>query len=372
MSIQIRQITNRKELKEFIYLPAEIHRNHQKWAPPIYRDEWRFFNPQKNRAFSYCDTTLVLARQNNKLVGRIMGIVNKRHNEIAHEKTARFGYLECLEDKAVAHDLLGYVEEWARKKEMDKIVGPMGFTDQDPEGFLIEGFEYKQTIATYYNFEYLVHFLEAEGYTKEVDYVVYKIKVPDKIPEIYERIYKRISLQNEFTLLEFTKRKDLKRYIRPVLNLMNETFANLYGFTPLDEEEMVALAKQYLPVIDPRFVKAVTKDNRVIAFILAIPNMHEGFRKANGHLFPFGIFKIMRAAKKAKQLDLLLGGIKQEYRGRGLDVLMGTAMMRSAKNAGFEYMDSHHELETNVHVRAEMERVGGQVYKRYRIFQKRL
>ena len=372
MPVQIKEVTRRRELREFIYLPAKIHRNHQKWAPPIYADEWRYLNPEKNIAFSYCDTVLGLAHRNNAFLGRIMGIINRRHNELRDEKTARFAYLECFEDKEVAHALLDFVEQWAQRNGMRRIVGPMGFTDQDPEGFLVEGFEHEPTIATYYNFEYIPSFLEAEGYRKEVDYVVYKVKVPAEIPEVYKRICKRLLVQTEYRLVEFTKRKELKPYIRPTLNLMNETFANLYGYVPLDEKELDHLAKRYLPVVDPRFAKVVTKDGQVIAFILGVPNMDEGFRQAKGHLFPLGIFKIFRAAKKSKQLDLLLGGIKEEYRGRGLDVLMGQAMMRSARNAGFEYMDSHHELETNLLVRAEMERGGGEIYKRYRIFQKHL
>jgi len=372
MGVQVKQIKHRRELKKFIHLPTRIHRNHDRWVPPIYADEWRFFNPKKNRAFSYCDTTLALAYRDNRISGRVMGIVNTRCNELQDERTARFGYLECFEDSEVAHTLLDYVEDWARKKGMNKIVGPMGFTDQDPEGFLVEGLDNEPTIATYYNFEYIIHFLESKGYEKEVDYIVYKVKVPEKVPEIYERIYERISTRTEFTLIEFTGRKALKSYIRPVLSLMNETFQDLYGFVPLDEEQMIGLAKRYLPVIDPRFIKVVTKGNEVVAFILGIPNMDAGLRKAKGRLLPFGIFQIMRAARKTKQLDLLLGGIKQEYRGRGLDVLMGTAMIRSAKNAGFEYMDSHYELESNVSVRAEMQRMGGQVCKRYRIFRKQL
>ncbi len=301
-----------------------------------------------------------------------MGIASRRYNELRNEKTARFGYLECFEDEEVAHALLDYVEDWARKKGMNKMIGPMGFTDQDAEGFLVEGLEHEPTIATYYNFDYIIHFLESKGYEKEVDYVVYKVKVPEKIPELYERIHRRLLARNDFTLVEFSTRRELKPYIRAILHLMNETYQNLYGFVPLDEEEMIGLAKRYLPVVDPRFVKVVTKDTEVIAFVLGIPNMNEGLRKASGHLLPFGIFRIMLAARRAKQLDLLLGAIKEEYRGRGLNVLLATAMMRSARNAGFEYMDSHHELETNVSVRAEMERWGGQVYKRFRILQKPL
>jgi GNAT superfamily N-acetyltransferase len=372
MRIEVRQVTRRRQLKEFIHLPARIHRQHERWVPPLYADERHFFNPDKNRGFSYCDTTLALAYRDGSPSGRIMGIVHRRYNELRNEAIARFGYLDCFEDQEVARALLGYIEEWARKKGMKRIVGPMGFTDQDPQGFLVEGYENEPTTGAYYNFEYIVRFLEDQGYRKEVDYVVYKVIVPERIPEAYERIHKRLLSRGEFALVEFTRRKDLKPYSLPVLNLMNETYQNLYGFVPLDEQETAELIKRYYPVIDPRFLKAVTKEDQVVGFILGIPNMNEGIRRAKGRLLPFGVFRIMRAAKRAKQLDLLLGGIKEEHRGRGLDVLMAIAMIRSAKNAGFEYMDSHQELETNVNIRAEMERMGGQVYKRYRIFQKEL
>jgi hypothetical protein len=372
MHVQVKPVSGRRELRQFIYLPAHIHRDHHGWVPPIYMDEWRFFRPKKNKAFSYCDTTLASAYRNGRLAGRIMGIINRRCNEIRKANTARFGFLECYEDEEVAHALLDYIEDWARKKDMNKIIGPMGFTDLDPEGFLVEGFEHQPTIATYYNFEYILRFLESKGYAKEVDYVVYKVEVPDKIPELYEKVSQRLSTRRGFKLVEFTKRKEMKPYVQEIVALMNETFQDLYGYVPLDEEEAADVAKRYLPVLDPRFVKTVRADNQTVAFVLGIPNMNEGIRKAKGRLFPFGIFKIMLAARKSKQLDLLLGAIKQDYRGRGLDVLMGAAMMRSALNAGFELIDSHHELETNTSIRAEMERVGGQVYKRLRIFQKDL
>jgi hypothetical protein len=255
---------------------------------------------------------------------------------------------------------------------MNRIIGPMGFTDLDPEGFLVEGFQHEPTIATYYNFEYIIRFLESKGYAKEVDYVVYEVKVPDQIPALYQKVSERLSTRRGFQLVEFTKRKEMKPYVHEIINLMNETYRDLYGYVPLDKEEAADVAKRYLPVLDPRFVKMVRADNQTVAFILGIPNMNEGIRKAKGRLFPFGIFQIMLAAKRSKQLDLLLGAIKQEYRGRGLDVLMGAAMMRSAMDAGFQCIDSHHEMETNTSIRAEMERVGGQVYKRFRIFQKDL
>ena len=374
MSIAFKEVKDRKDLKTFIYLPEKIHAGHANWVPPIYMDEWTYFNPKKNKAFSYCDTLRLLAFRDNKPVGRIMGIINDRYNTYKGEKTVRFGYLESWEDEEVVWGLLEQIEEWGRERGMTRIVGPYGFTDQDPEAFMVEGFEHRATIATYYNFEWLPKLVEKRGYTKDIDYFVYQIKVPKEIPEFYQRIYERASRKGQYTILEFKKKREFKPWIKPILHLMNETYTagDIYGYTPLDEKEMEDLAKRYMPILDPRFIKAVTVDGEAAAFVIAMPDMTEGIQKARGRLFPFGLFKILRAAKKTKQLDLMLGAIKEKYRGRGLDVLMGVKMLQSASQAGMEVMDTHHEMESNVKVRAEMLRMGGKLYKRFRILQKDL
>jgi len=374
MDINIREVKTRKDLKTFIFLPEKVHANHPNWVHPVYMDERKFFNPKKNEAFSYSDTVLLLACRGEKAVGRIMGIINSRYNEYRKEKTARFGYLETEEDEDVVRSLLIYVEDWARKKGMTKIIGPYGFSDQDPEGFLIEGFENRATIATYYNVEWMPRFVEKQGYTKDVDYFVYKLDVPKEFPEFYKRIYERVQRKGNYEIVEFQKRKELKPWVKPILRLMNECYtgSSIYGYSPLDEKEMEDLAKRYMPVLDPRLVKAVKKDDEVVAFVVGIPDITEGIQKARGHLFPFGFLKILRAAKKTKQLDLLLGAIKEQYRGRGLDVLMGIKVILSAQEAGLEVIDTHHELEENVKVRAEMQRMGGKIYKRFRVFKKKL
>jgi hypothetical protein len=374
MSLEVREVKTRKDLKAFIYLPEKMHAQQRNWVPPIYYDEWKYFDPQKNKAFSYCQTILLLAFREKRLVGRAMGIINSRYNEYRKEKIARFGYLETWEDQEVVHNLLRRLEEWARGRGMTRIVGPYGFSDQDPEGFLIEGFENRATIATYYNFEWMPKLVENEDYIKDIDYYVYKLDVPKELPEFYKKIIERAQKKGNFRVIEFTKRKELKSWIRPVLGLMNECYTGgeIYGFAPLDEKEMDNLAKRYLPILNPRFIKVVVKDGEVGAFVVAIPDMTEGIQRAKGRLFPFGFLKILRASRKTKQLDLLLGAVKEKYRGMGLDVLMGSKILISAQEAGFEFMDSHHEMETNVKVRGEMEKMGGKVYKRFRVYQKAL
>jgi hypothetical protein len=374
MNVAVKKVKSRKDMKEFIYLAEKIHADHETWVHPIYMDEWTFFDAKKNKAFSYSDTILLLAYKGDDVVGRIMGIINTRYNEYRKEKTARFGYLEAWEDEEVVRALLEATEDWAKEKGMEKIIGPYGFTDQDPEGFLIEGFENRATIATYHNFEWMPRMVEKLGYSKDVDYYVYKLDVPEEIPEFYQKILERVKRKGNFEIVEFSKRKQIKAWIIPVLSLMNECYigSNIYGYTPLDKQEMMDLAKRYLPILDPRFVKVITREGEIVAFIVGMPDMTEGIKKAGGKLLPLGFLKILRAAKKSKQLDLLLGAVKESYRGRGLDVLMGVRMIMSAQKAGFRVMDTHHELESNVKVRGEMEKMGGKLYKKYRVYQKAL
>jgi hypothetical protein len=374
MPTEIREVRSRKDLKTFIYLPEKIHAGHKNWVHPLFTDDWKYFDAKKNKAFGYCDTILLVAWKDGRPAGRIMGIINHRFNEHRNERTARFGYLDCYEDREVFTALIRAVEDWARAGGMTKIVGPYGFSDQDPEGFLIEGFDHRATIATYYNFEWMPGYLEDDGYAKDIDWFVYKLEVPKEPPELYRKIFERAMKRGTFEVVEFKKRKEIKPWIRRVLGLMNECYmaGNIYGFAPLDDQEMDDLAKRYLPVLDPRFVKVIAKDGEVVAFIIAMPDMTEGIRKARGRLLPFGFVHILRAAKRTKQLDLLLGAIKEKYRGQGLDALMGIKILIAAHEAGYEMMDTHHEMEANVKVRAEMERLGGTIYKKFRAFYKML
>lgn len=374
MDITIKEVSNKSHLRTFIHLPAKIHKTHKNWVPPIYMDERTFFNPKKNRAFNHSDTILLLAYKNRKPVGRIMGIINQHYNAVHNIQEARFAFIETYDEKEIVEILIRKIAEWAKEKKMTKLVGPLGFSDKDPQGLLIEGFEHKPVIATNYNFEYMVDFLQNSGFNKKIDLVVYKLDIPETIPEFYTKVSER-SIQNhpELKLVKFKNKLQLKPYIEPVFRLVNETFKDIYAFTPLDEKEMKELAGRYLPVLDPHFVKVIEKNKKeVVAFILAMPDIGEGIIKCNGRVLPFGIFQIIRSQKKTKQLDLLLGAIREDYRNAGLDAVLGTEIFKSSKKAGIQFIDSHLELETNSKMRAENEKLGGNVYKRYRIFEKDL
>lgn len=374
MKIDIRPVTTRSDYRHFIYLPEKIHRNHANWVHPIYLDDWEYFDARKNKAFTYSDTILLLAWRGNVSVGRIMGIIVRPYNELHGERHARFAWMETENDPVVYAALMQAVEQWGREKGMTHLVGPLAFSDKDPQGFLVEGFDEPVVIASNCNFPYMVELTENYGFAIKENLVVYKVPVPEELPPIIAKIEER-HRRNESGLrvVEFTSRRKVRPYIHRVLGLVNQTFTEIYGFWPYTVKEMDDFANRFLYLINPRYIKVVVnRADEAIAFIVGMDDLSEGIRRARGRLIPFGWIHLLRAARRSKQLNLLLGAIRPDYQGRGLDMLMGGKLLESARKAGKTTMDSHLELEQNLKVRAEMERNGGKVYKRFRIYMKNL
>ena len=372
MAVQIREVKTKAELRIFIHLPAKIHKGQKNWLPNMYSDEWAFFDKGKNPSFEGCDTFLTLAWNGNIPVGRIMGIISHKYNEKEGVNDGRFFALETYDDAETHHALIEYSEQWARNKGCTRMIGPYGFSDKDPQGFMIEGFELPPLIVSACNYPYQVALLENEGYSKEVDCLAFMYDLKTPLPPIYERVMKRYNNRAGLEIIEFTSKKKLKKYIVPIFTLMNETFAEIFGFVPMKEKEMHALAKRYMPILDPRFVKIIKFKGKMTAFLLGIPTLTEGLQRSGGKLFPFGFYHMLNAAKKTKRLDLLLGAVKNRYRGMGLEVPMALKLRQSAREAGYEQIEIQLVLETNRLSLAEMERAGAVPHKRFRIFKKDL
>jgi GNAT superfamily N-acetyltransferase len=370
--IVVKEVLTKRELREFIYLPARVHKNDPGWLPPIYNDEWLLFNKKKNRSYQYADAAFFLAYKDSKVAGRIMSLVNNRYNSIKNERNGRFCFLDSINDIEVVQALLDTVEQWVKDRGMVKIVGPLGFSDKDPQGFQIEGFEYPYLFTAATNSQYLPAMMESFGYTKEVDLVNYNIPMPYPVPALYLKAYDRFSKNGEFKVIEFRSKKEIKPYIIPILELMNQTFSEIYGFVPLNDPEKQEFASRYLPILDPEFVKLVSTGDQYVGFIIALPDLSKGIIAAKGKLFPFGLFRILNAMKKSKKLMLMLGGIRKDYRGHGIDVLMAIKMLESARHRNMTLIDSHLILENNVRMRAECDRLEGKIVKRFRIYQKQL
>ncbi len=374
MSVEVREVATAADFSQFLYLPEKIHRDHANWVHPIYLDDRDYFNPKKNKSFAYCDTIRLLAWRNGKAVGRVMGIIHHPYNQLHGEKDVRFSWLETWNDPEVYAALIGFLEAWGREKGMTQIVGPLGFSDKDPQGFLTEGFDEPVVLASNCNFPYMVELTEAYGFEVRTRLVVYKIPVPEVLPPIIARVEERFRQRDSgLQVLEFATRRKVRPYIHKVLQLVNLTFTEIYGFWPYREDEMDDFANRFLYLIDPRYIKViVNREDEAVAFIVGMDHIGEGIRKARGRLLPFGWIHLLLAARRSRQLNLMLGAIHPDYQGRGLDMLMGARMLESAQKTGKTVMDSHLELESNTKVRAEMERMGGKVYKRFTIFSKAL
>ena len=368
--IIINEVTTRKDKRKFIHLPSKVHKNNSNWLPPIYMDEWELFNQKKNKSYQYSDTVLYLAYKDRKVVGRIMGIINRRYNAIHDEQYGRFCFMECYEDPDVVHALISTVENWARQKGMIKLVGPLAFSDKDPQGFQIEGFEHPKFIVCPTNDSYLPEMIMREGYEKYLDLVNYLAKTPDDLPSVYKSILTRISTNKEYKIVEFNSKKELKPYLFPILELMNQTFLEIYGFVPLNDHEKRQFVARYMMILDPKFIKVVEGPDGLIGFAGGIRDISEGIKKARGKLLPFGIFRILREGRRSKKLLMLLGGVKKEFRGKGIDVLMAIKILQACISLNIEFIDVHLVLENNYKMRGECERIGGKVIKKFRIFQK--
>lgn len=375
MSLQIISFgfDDTKKLKEFIYLPEKIHRYNPNYLPPIWDDEWKFYNPKHNRALADATAILALAMKDGQTCGRIMAMVPHFYNRLKAENTARFFAFECTEEPQVAAALLAFAEKWASQQGCDRLIGPYGFSDKDPQGAQIEGFEHTTVLATPNNAPYLPGFIEAAGFTKNFDCVSYFLPIPASMPERYRPIFERSLHNSQLQLLSFQSKWALRKYIVPVLRLVNTTYEPLFGFVPMTEPEMRKFAAQYLPILNPNFVKIIVDKAQVpVAFAIAMPNVSKGIQQAGGRLFPFGFLKILYSGRKTQQLDLLLGAVHPSYRGRGLTTLLAHSLFEAAHARGLTFIDSHLVLETNHLMRAEFEKMGGHIYKRYRVFSKNL
>ncbi len=366
-------VRSKADLRTFIRLPAKLSGTRPNYVPPLWSEEANWHDPGRNPAVRECDTVRFLVRDKGVVTGRVMGLVHRAYNAEHQERTARFYQLDAVDDHRTVHMLLDGVEKWAQQMGMDRIIGPFGSSDKDPQGLQVEGFEHLPVIATATNPSYLPGLVEACGYSKHTDCVSYRVKVPERVPERYHRVAAHVLRSEGLRVLTFKSRKELKPWIVPVFDLVNHTYSDLLGFVPLSGPEMRKLADSYLPLLDPEFVVVVVDaDDRPVAFVVAVPDLSEGLQRAGGKLFPFGVLHILRAMRRAEQLDLLLGAVRKDHQGHGLTGVLGVHLLAKARERGFSLIDSHLVLETNTRMRAQMERLGGEVYKRFRIYGKSL
>lgn len=372
MEITIKQVNSKADLKEFIFLPEKIHKAHPYWLHPLYMDEKKFFNQSKNPAFWHNPYILLLAYSNNKPVGRIMGIVPVEYNRKNNINTARFAYFECFENNRVFTQLLGAVENWAMQQGCKQLIGPMGFTDKEPQGFLMKGYNKSTMLVTNCSYPFMQQYIQQAGYTTHVQLCQYEVPITHELAERYKKFAALIQNRLNIRVIEFNSVKEVRPYIRAVFELINKTYQEIYGFTNITDEEMKEFAQRFLPLLNPRLIKIICDAaGNVIAFVVAMADFSNGLRKARGRILPTGWYHIWRSAKKSKRLVLLLGAIDPAMQHKGLDAILATRIFESAIQLGFTTIDSHIIMRDNYKMRREIERLDGfDLYKEYTIFKK--
>jgi hypothetical protein len=373
MTIEVREVVNKKEMRAFIKFPFQLYSKSKYWVPPLIHEEIKNFSRDKNPAFEFCESSLWLAFRNNKIVGRVAGIINRRYNEKVGKNIARFGYLDFIDDDEVSAKLFYCVEKWANKKGCTSIHGPLGFTDMDPEGMLVEGFEELGTIATIYNFPYYPIHIEKLGYKKDIDWIEYELLTPKSIPDKVEKLAKAVAERYNLKVLEVNNQKQLLPYAHEIFHVLNSAYENIYGFVPLTESQIDLYVKQYFGFIKPGFVPVILNEkNEVVGFGITMPSLSKAFQKAKGKLFPFGFIHILRAIRKNERADLYLTGVRPDYQDKGVNAMMMYEVSKVFTRHKIVWVESNPELETNMKVRAQWRFYEGRQHKRRRCYIKSL
>ncbi len=373
MSIQIREVTDKKGLKDFIDLPYRLYKDHPYFVPPLRFDEEATLRKDKNPAFDYCEAKYWLAYKDGKLAGRIAGILNKAYIGKWGNPYMRFGWIDYVEDQEVVDVLLAQVENWAKEKGMVAVHGPLGFTDLDHEGMLVEGFDQLGTLATIYNYPYYPLLMEKAGYRKDTDWVEYKIKVPSAMPEQLEKMASIVKRRLELNIVKASKSKDILPYAKELFELINSAYAELYGVVPLTERQITYYTKQYFSFIRVDFVSLITdKNGKLAAFGITMPSLSVALQKAGGSLLPFGFYYILKALKKNTVGDLYLVAVRKDIQGKGVNSLLMYELTKSYIKNGIQFAESNPELETNKQVQAIWEHYHARQHKRRRCYIKQL
>ena len=381
-AIEIRKVESRSDLRTFIEFHYDLYEGNEYDAPNLYTDEVNTLRKDKNAAFDFCKAEYFIAYKDGKVVGRVAAIINNRANEKWQRKAVRFGWIDFVDDIEVSKALFKAVEDYGRSMGMTEMIGPLGFTDMDPEGMLTAGFDQLGTQATIYNYPYYPEHMERlGGWEKDNDYVEYKLYVPDHIPEKYAKVAQMIQKRYNLHIKKLKKDEIFGEngYGQKIFEVINATFGHLYGYSTLSQRQIDQYVKMYLPMIDLSLVSLVedwnTPDHKLIGVGITLPSLTRALQKCRkGRLFPFGWIHILRALKRHKTniVDLLLVGILPEYRPKGANALLFYDLIPRYQKYGFEWGETHVEMETNEKVQGQWQYLERECHKRRRCYKKNI
>lgn len=376
MSINVHPIaTDRDQLSQYVQFPIDLYRDNACYVPPLVIDQIATLSPEGNPAFDFCEAQSFMAFDNGEPVGTITAIINRAANEKTGQKQMRFGFMDFIDSDEVVDSLFEAVAQWGRERGMEEMVGPVGFTDMDPEGMLIEGFDEMGTMATIYNYPYYVRHMERLGFVKDADWIEYRITIPDGIPEKHQRIGEIVARKYGLKVLKYTSRKKIRReYGRAIFELVNEAYADLYGFVPLTDRQIEHYINVYIDVLRLEDVSLVVdSEGTLVALGISMPSLSQALRKSHGRLFPFGWYHLLKAIKgHTDVVDLLLVAVKPEYQSKGVNALIFNDLIPRYIANGYKFAESNVELEGNESVQKQWEYFERRQHRRRRAWKKSL
>lgn len=377
-SIEIKKVTSRKELKTFVDFHYDLYEGCPYDVPNLFSDDMNTLSPEKNAALDFCEAEYYLAYKDGKLSGRVAAIINKRANQKWGRQAVRFGWIDFIDDIDVSTALLKAVEDFGRSRGMKEVVGPLGFSDMDPEGMLTWGFDKLGTMATIYNYPYYPQHIEKMGgWVKDNDYVEFYMEVPDKVPEKYTRIAELVESRYNLHVKKLTRREVIKEhYGRKLFDIINRTYGDLYGFVTLTDRQVEQYVNMYFPLADLNLITVIVdgnKNDEVVGMGITIPSLSHALQKCRrGRLLPFGWWHVLRAIKwhKTDGVDLLLVGFLPEYRAKGANALLFADLIPRYIDYGFKWGESQVEMESNEHVQSQWGPLNPVNHKRRRCYKK--
>ena len=376
MAIELRQVKTRCELRRFVNFPESLYRHDPYYVPPLVFDQMDTLDQKKGAAQEFCESELWMAYKDGKPAGRIAAIVNFKANEQWNHKEVRFGWFDFIDDHEVSAALMEKVYDFGRKHGMESVVGPLGFTDFDPEGMLIEGYDRLNTMALIYNYPYYNDHMEKMGFSKDTDWVEYKLFMEDRLPERLERIANIVQQRTNVHVKPLT-RKIIRQedYGTKVFKLINECYKDLYNFTVLPDHMAKKYLDFYLSILDLRYLVMLENEkDELVAFGITMPSLARALQKSRGKLFPFGWWHIFKSMfwKHEEGVEMLLIGVRPDYQNTGINSMLFNHLFPFFKKQGVKWAETNAVLETNVKNRGQMEQFSHECVKRRRSYIKKL
>ena len=373
MSITIKEVLTKKDVKVFMDFANKLYRDNPHYVPPMWSDELKQVSKKHNINLEYSEQLLLLAYLGEEPVGRVRGIINHKFNETSGFKHLRFDHYDVIDNVEITKALFNKLIEWGRENGMTELNGPIGFNDLDKQGLLVEGYEHDGMFITNYNHPYYKTHLEAIGLVKDCDWVEYQVMLPDEVNPRLTKIANRILSRNNIRLMEFKNKKELKPYLYRVFETYNEAYAPLHGFVELSQAQIDQYVNQYLPVMNLDYIKVlVDQDDKVAGFGVLGPSFSEAMRKNRGRLFPFGFIPVLKAMRNPKVLDMYLVAVRSDLQGTGLNSILMSELTKNAINNGVLYAETGPQLEDNEKVQSQWKNYDAKFVRRRRCFIKTL